>query len=133
MTGAGWTWDRALCGIVPPAISPLDAGREVDEAAIGVLVEHVLRAGCSGLFVLGGQPRRLGDFDIAGCAMEMRRGEEVGSRGNGRACLGNPLNAAVWLADVMVRCGRPLQAGVPSGLRRSRSRRLSSRMPIGPL
>jgi 4-hydroxy-tetrahydrodipicolinate synthase len=54
MTGAGWTWDRALCGIVPPAISPLDAGREVDEAAIGVLVEHVLRAGCSGLFVLGG-------------------------------------------------------------------------------
>lgn len=65
----------------------------------------------SGLFVLGGQPRTLDQFDIAGCQMEMRRGEEVVSRGNGRACLANPLNAAVWLADVMARCGRPLLAG----------------------
>lgn len=65
----------------------------------------------SGLFVLGGRPRRLGEFDITACAMEMRRGDEIVSRGNGRACLGSPLNAAVWLADVMVRCGRPLLAG----------------------
>jgi 4-hydroxy-tetrahydrodipicolinate synthase len=49
-----WTWDGALTGIVPPAISPLDAAREVDEGAIAALVEHVLRGGSSGLFVLGG-------------------------------------------------------------------------------
>jgi 2-keto-4-pentenoate hydratase len=65
----------------------------------------------SALFVLGGRPLKLGDFDITNCAMEMKRGDEVVSRGNGRACLGSPLNAAVWLADVMVRCGRPLLAG----------------------
>jgi len=65
----------------------------------------------SGLFVLGGRPVKLSDVDLTACAMEMRRGEEVVSRGNGRACLGSPLNAAVWLADVMVRCGRPLLAG----------------------
>ena len=41
-------------GVVPPTISPLDAAREIDEGAIGVLVEHVLQAGCSGLFILGG-------------------------------------------------------------------------------
>lgn len=52
--GGGWSWDTALGGIVPPLISPLDAAREVDEAAIGTLVEHVLGGGCSGLFVLGG-------------------------------------------------------------------------------
>jgi 2-keto-4-pentenoate hydratase len=74
-------------------------------------VDTVADNASSGLFVLGGQPRRLGDFDITDCAMEMRRGDEIVSRGNGRACLGSPLNAAVWLADVMVRCGRPLQAG----------------------
>ena len=74
-------------------------------------IDTVADNASSGLFVLGGQPRRLGDFDIAGCAMDMRRGEEVVSTGSGRACLGNPLNAAVWLADVMARYGRPLQAG----------------------
>jgi len=74
-------------------------------------VDTVADNASSGLFVLGGQPRKLSDFDITDCAMEMRRGDEIVSRGNGRACLGSPLNAAIWLADVMVRCGRPLQAG----------------------
>ena len=74
-------------------------------------VDTVADNASSGLFVLGGRPVRLRDFDITACAMEMKRGEETVSRGNGRACLGSPLNAAVWLADVMARCGRPLQAG----------------------
>src|SRR5581483_1440511 len=52
--GARWTWDGALTGVVPPVISPLDAGREVDEPAIAALVAHVLEAGCTGLFALGG-------------------------------------------------------------------------------
>ncbi len=49
-----WTWDGALTGIVPPAISPLDGRGEIDEGAVGALVEHVLQGGASGLFVLGG-------------------------------------------------------------------------------
>ncbi len=43
--------------------------------------------------------------------MVMTRGEEVVSQGVGKACLANPLNAAVWLADEMVRRGRPLLKG----------------------
>ncbi len=74
-------------------------------------IDTVADNASSGLFVLGGRPLRLSDVDLTVCAMEMKRGDEVVSRGNGRACLGSPLNAAVWLADVMVRCGRPLQAG----------------------
>lgn len=74
-------------------------------------VDTVADNASSGLFVLGGRPVRLGDFDITACPMAMQRGDEVVSRGNGRACLGSPLNAAVWLADTMVRCGRPLLAG----------------------
>jgi 4-hydroxy-tetrahydrodipicolinate synthase len=53
-TAPRWTWDGALTGIVPPAISPLDGAGEVDDGAIGALVEHVLAGGSSGLFVLGG-------------------------------------------------------------------------------
>lgn len=49
-----WTWEGALTGIVPPAISPLDQAGEVDEGAVGTLVEHVLQGGSSGLFILGG-------------------------------------------------------------------------------
>ena len=65
----------------------------------------------SGLFVLGSNPVRAGGFDIANCAMQMREGEAVVSSGNARMCLGNPLNAVIWLADMLVRVGQPLQPG----------------------
>ena len=66
----------------------------------------------SGLFVLGGPVRALGGLDLgAGAAMTMRRGDEIVSEGSGAACLGHPLNAAVWLAGEMARRGRPLKAG----------------------
>lgn len=74
-------------------------------------VDTVADNASSGLFVLGGRPLALSDFDITNCGMTMRKGDAVVSQGSGRACLGSPLNAAVWLADVMVRCGRPLLAG----------------------
>lgn len=65
----------------------------------------------SGLFVLGTEPKSLGDFDPRLCGMVMeRRGEPV-AVGAGAACLGNPLSASLWLARVMVRAGRPLKAG----------------------
>lgn len=50
----GWSWERALCGVIPPMISPLAASGEPDEAAIRKLVKHILGGGCTGLFVLGG-------------------------------------------------------------------------------
>ena len=49
-----WSWDTALCGVVPPLISPLDSGGHPDGPAVLALVEHILGAGCTGLFVLGG-------------------------------------------------------------------------------
>lgn len=49
-----WSWDAALCGVVPPMISPLNATGEVDGDALKSLVEHILTGGCSGLFILGG-------------------------------------------------------------------------------
>ena len=54
--GAGkrWSWETALCGVVPPMISPLTISGDPDGPAIGGLVEHILGGGCSGLFILGG-------------------------------------------------------------------------------
>ncbi|GLZ88314.1 2-keto-4-pentenoate hydratase [Metapseudomonas resinovorans] len=75
------------------------------------LVDTIADNASAGLFVLGTRPVRLSELDLVRCGMSMTlRGEPV-SVGAGAACLDNPLNAAIWLADTMVRLGDPLRAG----------------------
>ncbi|AMB88100.1 2-keto-4-pentenoate hydratase [Pseudomonas agarici] len=75
------------------------------------LADTIADNASSGLFVLGSRPVKLDAFDVVGCGMLMeRRGDQV-SVGMGAACMGNPLLAAIWLADTMVRLGQPLQPG----------------------
>jgi 2-keto-4-pentenoate hydratase len=65
----------------------------------------------SGLYVLGSRPVTLKDFDPRLCGMVMEKSGEPVSVGAGAACLGSPLNAALWLAKVMAKLGRPLLEG----------------------
>jgi 2-keto-4-pentenoate hydratase len=74
-------------------------------------VDTVADNASSALFVLGSRPVALADIDLVAAGMTLEREGEVLSRGNGGACLGNPLNAAVWLADRMAQLGTPLRAG----------------------
>lgn len=65
----------------------------------------------AGFYVLGEKKAGLSEFDLLNCKMTMSvNGAEV-STGQGSACLDNPLNAVKWLADTMVKVGRPLLAG----------------------
>ncbi|MFI7615976.1 2-keto-4-pentenoate hydratase [Nonomuraea terrae] len=65
----------------------------------------------AGAFVLGGTPMPLMGLDLRAAAMTMTRGGEEVSAGSGADCLGNPLNAAAWLATRLGRTGYPLRAG----------------------
>ncbi|HDR9287839.1 2-keto-4-pentenoate hydratase [Burkholderia multivorans] len=74
-------------------------------------VDTVADNASSARFVLGSRPVPLSQLDLTGCAMTLAREGDVLSQGSGAACLGNPLNAAVWLADRMAQLGTPLRAG----------------------
>ena len=65
----------------------------------------------SGAFVLGGRPTRIDAVDLRDVRMRLCCDGIEASTGSGAACLGHPLNAAVWLAAKMVQMGVPLSAG----------------------
>lgn len=75
------------------------------------LVDTVGDNASCGLYVLGGKPVPLRNVDLRTIPMRMDIDGETASTGDGAACLGHPLHAARWLADVMSQRGTPLRAG----------------------
>jgi 2-keto-4-pentenoate hydratase len=74
-------------------------------------VDTVADNASSGAFVLGNTPVGLAGLDLRLAGMVMERAGEQVSLGAGAACLGHPLNAALWLVNKMAELGRGLKAG----------------------
>lgn len=91
-----------------PAIEIVDS--RIADWKISIL-DTIADNASSGAYVLGGAPVKIDTLDLRLCGMVMELQGEPVSVGCGAACLGNPLNAALWLARVMARGGRPLAAG----------------------
>jgi 2-keto-4-pentenoate hydratase len=65
----------------------------------------------SALYVLGGKRVPLSEFAPVEVTMNLEKNGEPASSGNGAACLGDPLNALVWLARTAASFRAPLRAG----------------------
>jgi 2-oxo-3-hexenedioate decarboxylase/2-keto-4-pentenoate hydratase len=65
----------------------------------------------AGGYVLGTQRVPLKGFDPVAAEMTMAIDGETVSTGSGAACLGDPVNAVVWLARQARELGAPLRAG----------------------
>jgi 2-keto-4-pentenoate hydratase len=75
------------------------------------LADTVADNASSALYVLGKQPTRLSALDLRLEGMLLEKNGAQASIGVGAACLGNPLDACLWLARTMAAAGRPLLAG----------------------
>ncbi|MBJ9974175.1 fumarylacetoacetate hydrolase family protein [Pseudomonas sp. S75] len=75
------------------------------------LVDTVADNASSGLYVLGKTPVLLSGLDLSLEGMVLEKNGSQAAIGVGAACMGNPLDACLWLARTMAEAGRPLQAG----------------------
>ena len=91
------------------------AAAEIVDSAIAdwriTLADTVADNASGAKFVLGRDRRKLSEIDLHLGGMEMLLNGRQVSVGVGAACLGNPLNAAQWLARKMAEVGRPLRSG----------------------
>lgn len=100
---------------VAAAVATVHAAIEVVDSRIAdwkiTFADTVADNGSSAFFVLADAGLPLAGLDLEGARMAMTVNGEVASTGIGAAALGNPLNAATWLARTLAERGEPLKAG----------------------
>ena len=75
------------------------------------LTDTIADNASSALYVLGKQPTRLSGLDLRLEGMLLEKNGTQASIGLGAACMGDPLDACLWLARTMAEVGRPLREG----------------------
>lgn len=97
------------------AVGTVHAAIEIVDSRIAdwkiTFADTVADNGSSAFFVLAEDGKPLAGLDLEGAAMTLTVNGETASTGIGAAALGNPLNAAAWLARTLAARGEPLRAG----------------------
>jgi 2-keto-4-pentenoate hydratase len=93
---------------VAPALEIVDS--RIAGWDIGI-VDTVADNASSAYFVLGNGKATLNDYIPAGAEMVMTINGQQVSQGTGADCLGDPINALLWVAETAAALGRPLRAG----------------------
>jgi 2-keto-4-pentenoate hydratase len=104
--------DRAAAAA---AVGDAVAALEIVDSRIAdwdiTITDTVADNASSALYVLGDKRVPLSEFAPVEVTMNLEKNGEPASSGNGAACLGDPLNALVWLARIAASFGAPLRAG----------------------
>lgn len=113
--GADLTSPAATPEDVAAAVASVHAAIEIVDSRIAdwkiTFADTVADNGSSAFFVLAEYGLPVATLDLPGATMEMTINGAVVSTGIGAAALGNPLNAAAWLARTLAERGEPLKAG----------------------
>lgn len=100
---------------VAAAVASVHAAIEIVDSRIAdwkiTFADTVADNGSSAFFVVADEGKALPGLDVWTAGMVMKINGEVVSLGVGAAALGNPLNAAAWLARTLALRGEPLKAG----------------------
>ncbi|GAB2830955.1 fumarylacetoacetate hydrolase family protein [Actinocorallia aurea] len=100
---------------VRPAVDYAVAALEIVDSRVENwdirITDTIADNGSSALYVLGDKKLTLDEFAPIDVAMELYADDVLASQGNGAACLGDPLEALVWLARTARDLGEPLRAG----------------------
>ena len=100
---------------VAAAVATVHAAIEIVDSRIAdwkiTFADTVADNGSSAFFVISDTGVPLAGLDLESAPMEMTINGSVVSTGMGAAALGNPLNAAAWLARTLAERGEPLKTG----------------------
>lgn len=101
--------------MVAAAVATIHTAIEIVDSRIAdwkiTFSDTVADNGSSAFFVLSHDGLPIAGLDLEGAAMTMEINGAPVSTGMGAAALGNPLNAAAWLAQTLAKRGEPLKAG----------------------
>lgn len=113
--GAGLPSPDTTAEEVAAAVATVHAAIEIVDSRIAdwkiTFADTVADNGSSAFFVISDTGVPLAGLDLESAPMEMTINGSVVSTGMGAAALGNPLNAAAWLARTLAERGEPLKAG----------------------
>lgn len=100
---------------VAKAVATVHAAIEIVDSRIAdwkiTFADTVADNGSSAFFVLADDGKLLAGLDLYTAGMVMEINGEIASLGAGAAALGNPLNAAAWLARTLAAQNEPLKKG----------------------
>ena len=113
--GAGLPSPETTPEDVAGAVAIVHAAIEIVDSRIAdwkiTFADTVADNGSSAFFVLAKDGKPLAGLDLYTAGMVLEINGQIASTGVGAAALGNPLNAAAWLARTLAARGEPLKAG----------------------